>query len=420
MRSIFAAARILFPFGFIASLFCARAYAGEALTFMASRLVGQPSVAAVEQLVRRVLDDPQSLLVFWLPRRRKFVDRHGKPVSLDPADEGLTWRSFGPREEPVLAICYESMLSDDTELVDAAGAAAMLSLENRRLHQDLLDSVRALRASQERLVIAASTERRRIERDLHDGVQQRVAAVRIHLELTRDIAAEGGGVSSQLAELAAELDETLDELRSVVHGIYPPRLAEAGLPAALREAQLHSPASIAVEATDVGRLSEACETAIYYCCLEAMQNVAKHAGEDAVALLRLWRDRQAVRFSVSDDGAGFLPRGRARDGGLTNMSDRIGAVGGPWPCGRRLEEGRRSRGGSPSRQATHRAGRARRSEPTEPPRLLRLVVAEDSYLIREGIRSALEPEGAEKSTSWSTAPTCGRSCERSSITSPMS
>jgi signal transduction histidine kinase len=327
MRALYAAARILIPFGFIVSLFSARAYAGEALTFMASRLVGQPPVAAVEQLVRRVLDDPHSLLVFWLPRRRKFVDRHGKPVVLDPADEGLTWRSFGPREEPVLAICYEGMLSDDAELVDAAGAAAMLSLENRRLHQDLLDSVRALRASQQRLVTAASTERRRIERDLHDGVQQRVAAVRIHLELTRDLAKESG-VSKELAELALELDEALDELRSVVHGIYPPRLAEAGLPEALREAQLHSTANVAVEVEDVGRLSEACEIAIYYCCLEALQNVAKHAGEDAVASLRLWRDRQVVRFSISDDGAGFLPRGRRGSEGLTNMSDRIGAVGG--------------------------------------------------------------------------------------------
>jgi signal transduction histidine kinase len=262
-----------------------------------------------------------------LPRRRKFVDRHGKPVMLDPAAEGLTWRSFGPREEPVLAICYESMLSDDAELVDAVGAAAMLSLENRRLHQDLLDSVRALRASQERLVTAASTERRRIERDLHDGVQQRVAAVRIHLELTRDLATESG-VSKELAELALELDEALDELRSVVHGIYPPRLADAGLAEALREAQLHSTANVSAEVEDVGRLSEACEIAIYYCCLEALQNVAKHAGEDAVASLRLWRDRQVVRFSISDDGTGFLPRGRRGSGGLTNMSDRIGAVGG--------------------------------------------------------------------------------------------
>jgi signal transduction histidine kinase len=135
-------------------------------------------------------------------------------------------------------------------------------------------------------------------------------------------------VSKELAELAVELDEALDELRSVVHGIYPPRLAEAGLPEALREAQLHSTANVIAEVEDVGRLSEACEIAIYYCCLEALQNVAKHAGEDAVASLRLWRDRQVVRFSISDDGAGFLPRGRRESGGLTNMSDRIGAVGG--------------------------------------------------------------------------------------------
>jgi signal transduction histidine kinase len=327
-RALYAAARILLPFGFIASLLCARAYAGEALTFMATRLVGQPPVAAVEQLVRRVLDDPQSLLVFWLPRRRKFVDRHGNTVLLDPAEEGLTWRSFGPWEEPVLAICYESVLSDDAELVEAAGAAAMLTLENRRLHQDLVDSVQALRASQQRLVAAASMERRRIERDLHDGVQQRIAAVRIHLELTRDLAPKESRVSTQLAVLASELDETLDELRAVVHGVYPPRLAEAGLAEALREAQLHSTVPVVVELEDVGRLSEACEIAVYYCCLEALQNVAKHAGESAGASLRLWRDWQAVRFSVSDDGAGFVPGRRVRNGGLTNMGDRIGAVGG--------------------------------------------------------------------------------------------
>ena len=209
----------------------------------------------------------------------------------------------------------------------AVGAASLLALDNRRLEHDLLDSVDALRASQRRLVGAASAERRKIERDLHDGVQQKLVALRIQLELARDLAEEDG-LSGRLAELAADFDDALDELRATAHGIYPPLLADEGLEAALREVarRWHLPLNVDLE--DVGRLSEDRETAIYYCCLEALQNVAKHAGGDAVASLRLWRERNAVRFSVSDDGVGFVSRPGAKGAGLTNMVDRIGAVGG--------------------------------------------------------------------------------------------
>jgi signal transduction histidine kinase len=326
-RAIFAGARILYPLGFVAGLLLARAYAGEALTFMARRLVGRPSVAAVEQLVRRVLDDPQARLAFWLPRSEQFVDRHGAHVALDPARETLTWRAFGHGDARVLAVVHDAVLSEDPELVEAVGAASLLALENRRLEHDLLDSVDALRASQRRLVGAASAERRKIERDLHDGVQQKLVALRIQLELVRDLARESG-LWNRLAGLAADFDDALDDLRSTAHGIYPPLLADEGLEAALREVARRSTVRLTVDLADVGRLSEDRETAIYYCCLEALQNVAKHAGDDAEALLRLWRDRNAVRFAVSDNGLGFVPRPAHNGAGLTNMSDRIGAVGG--------------------------------------------------------------------------------------------
>jgi signal transduction histidine kinase len=326
-RAIFAGTRILFPFGFIAGLLFARAYAGEALAFMARRLVGRPSVATVEQLVRRVLGDPHARLVFWLPRSEQFVDRHGTPQALDEASEGLTWRAFGRGDVRVLAVVHDEALGEDPELVEAVGAASLLALENRRLEHDLLDSVDALRASQRRLVGAASAERRKIERDLHDGVQQKLVALRIQLELTRDLARESG-LSGRLAGLAADFDDALDELRSAAHGIYPPLLADAGLEAALREVARRSSVPLTIDLEDVGRLSEDRETAIYYCCLEALQNVAKHAGEDAAASLRLWRDRKAVRFSVSDDGGGYVPRPGTKGAGLTNMTDRMGAVGG--------------------------------------------------------------------------------------------
>ena len=326
-RAIFAGARILYPLGFVAGLLLARAYAGEALAFMSRKLVGRPSVAAVEQLVRRVLDDPQARLVFWLPRSRQFVDRHGSAVVLEPASEGRAWSAFGHGDARVLAVMHDVALSEDPELVEAVGAASMLTLENRRLEHDLLDSVDALRASQRRLVGAASAERRKIERDLHDGVQQKLVALRIQLELVRELA-EGPDLNRKLTGLAAAFDEALDDLRSTAHGIYPPLLADEGLDAALREVARRAGVALTVDLEDVGRLSEDRETAIYYCCLEALQNVAKHAGDDTVASLRLWRDRRAVRFSVTDDGVGFVPRPGTNGAGLTNMVDRMGAVGG--------------------------------------------------------------------------------------------
>ena len=326
-RAIFAGTRILFPLGFVAGLLFARAYAGEALTYMSRKLVGRPSVAAVEQLVRRVLDDPQARLVFWLPRSQQFADRHGSAVVLEPASEAVTWRAFGHGDAQVLAVTHDVALSEDPELVEAVGAASLLTLENRRLEHDLLDSVDALRASQRRLVGAASAERRKIERDLHDGVQQKLVALRIQLELARDLVHEPA-LANRLTGLAAAFDEALDDLRSTAHGIYPPLLADEGLDAALREVARRAGVPLTVDLEDVGRLSEDRETAIYYCCLEALQNVAKHAGDDAFASLRLWRDTRAVRFSVTDDGAGFVPGAGTQGAGLTNMVDRIGAVGG--------------------------------------------------------------------------------------------
>jgi signal transduction histidine kinase len=352
--AVFAGARILYPLGFIAGLLFARAYAGEALAFMARKLVGRPSVAAVEQLVRRVLDDPQARLVFWLPRSGHFVDRHGTRVALDPALGGIAWRAFGHGDAQVLAVVHDVALGEDPELVEAVGAASLLTLENRRLEHDLLDSVDALRASQRRLVGAASAERRKIERDLHDGVQQKLVALRIQLELLRDLAREGG-LGSRLDGLATDFDDALDELRSTAHGIYPPLLADEGLDAALREVARRASVPLTIDLQDVGRLSEDRETAIYYCCLEALQNVAKHAGEDAVASLRLWREPKAVRFSVRDDGVGFLPRPGTKGAGLTNMADRIGAVGGTLAVRSNPGEGTTVSGGV-AVEATERSG----------------------------------------------------------------
>jgi signal transduction histidine kinase len=249
-------------------------------------------------------------------------------VILEPAGEGVTWRVFGHGGTRMLAVVHDAALSDDPELVEAVGAATVLAFENRRLQQDLLDSVQALRASQRRLVGAASSERRKIERDLHDGVQQKLVALRIQLELALELVEVESVAGSRLAGISAGFDDALDDLRSVAHGIYPPLLADGGLVAGLQDAARRSTVPVTLEVADVGRFSEDCESAVYYCCLEALQNVDKHAGHDAAASLRLWRDGRTVAFSVSDDGAGFDLRLGMRGAGLTNMADRMGAVGG--------------------------------------------------------------------------------------------
>src|SRR5262249_17255936 len=185
-----------------------------------------------------------------------------------------------------------------------------------------------LQASRKRLVTIGAVERRKIERDLHDSAQQQLVAIRIQLELVREQTGPDSGIASQLAEIADELDRALDELRSVAQGIFPPLLEEEGLASALRQALRRTGVPVKGDIQDVGRLPEEVETAIYFCCLEALQNSAKHGGEDVVVSIRLWKETHLVRFAIVDDGAGFVPSRHHNGTGLTNMSDRLGAVGG--------------------------------------------------------------------------------------------
>jgi signal transduction histidine kinase len=322
------AASILFPFGFIAAIALAYAYVGAALGSMVRELGVNPSVTGVERVVRQALDDPRAQLAFWLPRAQRYVDRHGRQVVVDEGQTS-TWRSRERTDgEATIAIVHDAALDEDPELIEAVGAETVLALENRRLQQDLLDSIAALRASRKRLAAVAAAERRKIERDLHDSAQQMLIAVRIQLELTRGQADPESKLEGQLARLGADLDRALDELRSVAHGIYPPLLAEEGLPEALTEAARRAPVPVQLELEDVGRLPEEIETAVYFSCLEALQNAAKHGGPEVAVTIRLWWEPHLLRFSVSDDGVGFVPGGQREATGLTNMLDRLGAVGG--------------------------------------------------------------------------------------------
>jgi signal transduction histidine kinase len=211
-------------------------------------------------------------------------------------------------------------------------------LHNRALDaalQSTLDDLRRtnteLTASRSRLVSAADAERRRIERDIHDGAQQHLAALAVNLGLARQLLGEDGGeatVAELLAEMQADVRETIAQVRDLAHGIYPPLLRQAGLPDALRAAAQRSPNAVSVQVDGVtDRQSADVEAALYFCCLEALQNIAKHA-PDAAATVRLTRADGLLVLEVADDGPGFEPSPAADGQGRQNMTDRLGAVGG--------------------------------------------------------------------------------------------
>jgi signal transduction histidine kinase len=224
----------------------------------------------------------------------------------------------------------------DEQVLAALARQVGLALNNVRLDSALrasLDELRRqadeLRASRARVVVAADAERRRIERDLHDGAQQHLVALAVNLRLARELAGtDPAAAGAVLDELAGDVRDALDEFRDLAHGIYPPRLVERGLADGLRAALSRGPACARIECETLPRYGPEVEATIYFCCLEAVQNAAKHAGNGTRATLRLWEEDDGLQFEVSDEGAGFDVAARARGAGLTNMEDRLGALGG--------------------------------------------------------------------------------------------
>jgi signal transduction histidine kinase len=211
---------------------------------------------------------------------------------------------------------------------DAAEARGRAN-ERARTGDELRALLNDLRAAQRRVAAAGDAERERVERNLHDGAQQRLVAMRIRLGLAADrIELDPTQARHELDLLGAELDEALSELRELAHGLYPELLASQGLAAAVSAAARRATIPVEVDRADFGRLPRPVESAAYFCCLEALQNAVKHAGDGARVRIHLEVTGGALRFEVSDTGVGF-DRSKVGDGhGLTNLTDRLGALGG--------------------------------------------------------------------------------------------
>jgi signal transduction histidine kinase len=274
----------------------------------------------------RALHDPSLALAFWLEEADRYVDALGQPVDL-PDENGTRAVTMIERAgRRVAALIHDPALREDEHLVDSVCAAAALEIENQRLQAELRAQLEEVEASRARLVEAAQEERRRIERDLHDGTQQRLVSIAMTLGLADSkLSSDPAGAGQLVKDAKGHLSEALEELRDLSQGIHPGILTERGLPAALAELvqRIHMP--IVLDVSISGRLPDRVEEAAYYVVSEALTNVVKYAHASR-ARVKVDRLNGVAVMRVSDDGAGGADA--TRGSGLRGLHDRVEALGG--------------------------------------------------------------------------------------------
>jgi signal transduction histidine kinase len=310
----------LVPLAFLVGLVGARLRRG-AMTALMLELAELPPPQRVRDALADALGDPTLRLLFWIEDH--YTDLDGHPVTLDP-DRAVTVLEYGG--ERFAALEHDPFLYDDRELLEAVGAAARLAVENSRLQAQLQAQLAEVRASRARIVAAGDAERRRLERDLHDGAQQRLLGIRLALRLARSrVGQDDAEVEELLHEADDELMTGLDELRALARGIHPAVLTDEGLAAALSSLARRAAVPVEISAMPEERLAPPVEAAAYFVASEALANVTKHAQASSVTIAVTRRDGW-VRLEVADDGIGGADVGGGS--GLAGLRDRVEALDG--------------------------------------------------------------------------------------------
>jgi signal transduction histidine kinase len=319
-------------FGFMAALSGWRFFESRALRRLVADLASHRPALSLSETSELLSDaiDP-SLEVLSRPHDDPdgWRDTEGRPAS-PTSDDARCVTEIASADGRVVAVVHDSALKDAPMFLDVVRSSVLKALESERLGTELRSSLRELNESRARILSSADRERQRIERDLHDGAQQSLVALRIRLDLAGELLKQSPARAEQvLSELSAEVDGALDQVRSLARGVYPSLLADRGLSDALRSAALRNPVPTAVVTDGIGRYAPEIETAVYFCCLEAIQNAMKHArGVQAISVSLA--DGADLRFEVCDDGAGFVEDGVSSGAGLGSMRDRLAAVGGSF------------------------------------------------------------------------------------------
>ena len=284
-----------------------------------------PDPAELEQALARALGDPSVTLVYWLPEFGTYANSDGKAVILPEPSETRAVTHIERDGERVAALLHDPSLQEEPELLDSVAAALSLSLENTQLHVELRARLEELRGSRARILESAQSERQRLERNLHDGAQQRLVALSLDLGRLEEQLDGDRDATERIDRARREVAASLEELREIARGIHPAVVTGHGLAVALEQLAAHAAVPIRLTVGVRGRLPEAVEVASYYVVAETLTNVGKYA-HATTATVDVSRSPGLVVVEVSDDGIGGADT--EQGSGLRGLADRVEALGG--------------------------------------------------------------------------------------------
>jgi signal transduction histidine kinase len=329
LRWVVALALPAMALAFLVGLVRWRLYVGASLRRFAASLSSRDGgPEGMRDAFADAFEDPALAIVYPVAEDR-WAAADGRLVRAPSAHAGRAVTELhDDSHQVVAALIHDDALRDEAAFVNAVGSYAALSLENQRLAADVAHLGLEMREAQARATVSADRTRERIERDLHDGAQQRLIALRIKLQLAAEQAANNPDGAERLKELGADVQLAINELRTLARGVFTPVLTDLGPVAALRQAGRDAPIPTTITAAKIRRFSPDVERAVYFCCLEALQNAFKHAPTATAVHVAIVERGRELTFEVSDDGEGFDLGTVDAGAGLRNMRDRVASLGG--------------------------------------------------------------------------------------------
>ena len=311
------------PFAFLIGLLDAR-LARSAVGGLIIELRADLAPADLQHALARALRDPTLTLAYWLPDFESYADLDGRPVDVSETD-GRATTLIDRDGLRIAALLHDAALKAEPELLAAVTAAAGMALENGRLHSQLKARLEELRSSRARVIDAGQKERQRLERNLHDGAQQRLIALSLELGMLEQQLAAEPGAQVRLDQARHEISLSLAELRDVARGLHPAVLSGHGLQVALESIVARAPLPVRLRVELDGRQEEPLEVAAYYVVSESLVNIAKHA-QATSASVGVARKNGQIVVEIVDNGIGGADTERGT--GLRGLADRVEALGG--------------------------------------------------------------------------------------------
>ena len=339
--------RAIFPFAFLAGLIASEMLTASSLRTVI-RLLDSGSRLNEEATLADALSDPDIKLAFWIPASDQFVDTDGAHVGPPTANSGRVMTEFRRGGQLIGGIISDAAISQHPELLEAAARVISIAVDKRRLEGDLKTARENLSSSRAESAAATETQRRRIERDLHDSLQQELLAVDMRVQLARNLT-QDVALRDRLTGISEDLALARQNMRDIARGLQPANVLAQGLTPPLAAAAQRAPIPVIFRSHGVGRYPADVEAAIYFCCLEALQNAEKHGGQDTHATIDIIGSDDALSFTVRDGGRGF-DQTRAQGQGLRNMFERMNGIGGWLSIESRAGQGTTISGGIPLRK----------------------------------------------------------------------